>query len=63
MQTLQLNVILSSCKTIPITAQCLVYVIRSEIQTPCILFARVFVCLVQFIESSSPPNKLEHSPK
>jgi len=40
MQTVQLSVILSSCTTNSITAQCLVYVIRSEIQTPCIMFAQ-----------------------
>jgi hypothetical protein len=40
MQTVQLSVILSGCKTNYIAAQCLVYLIRSEIQTPCILFAQ-----------------------
>jgi len=39
MHTVQLSVILSSYKTNSVTAQCLVYVIRSEIQTPCVMFA------------------------
>ena len=40
MHIVQLSVILSSCKTNSVTAQCLVYVIRSEIETPCIMFAQ-----------------------
>jgi len=38
MHTVQLSVILSSYKTNSVTVQCLVYVIRSEIQTSFITF-------------------------